>query len=174
MPGLLYGHTHLLREFGWEAFNHSLYIPDLAPCDFHLFLSSNSCPVSISVFRITVGNKCQRFFPMRQTSTQDIKVGPWNDKCLNSVGMLKNSSTLAVSVSINFSIKLGFVSVNGPREAAFFFFNSRERLLLIQEFSDMLTECVIASTFVICGISMRYYHPRDGIMWYPKLRTTLY
>ena len=32
------------------------------------------------------------------------------------VNMLKNSSTLAVSVPINLSIKLGFVSVNGPRE----------------------------------------------------------
>ena len=33
--------------------------------------------------------------------------------------MLKNSSTLAVSVPINLSIKLGFVSVNGPREDYF-------------------------------------------------------
>jgi predicted TIM-barrel enzyme len=30
--------------------------------------------------------------------------------------MLKNSSTLAVSVAINISMKLCFVSVNGPRE----------------------------------------------------------
>ena len=30
--------------------------------------------------------------------------------------MLKNSSTLAVSLPINISIKLGFISVNGPRE----------------------------------------------------------
>ena len=37
------------------------------------------------------------------------------------VYMLKNSSTLAVglSVPINLSIKLGFVSVNGPRETYF-------------------------------------------------------
>ena len=33
--------------------------------------------------------------------------------------MLKNSSTLAVSVPINRSIKLGFVSVNGQRETYF-------------------------------------------------------
>ena len=33
--------------------------------------------------------------------------------------MLKNSSTLAVSVPIIFSIKLGFVSVYGPRETYF-------------------------------------------------------
>jgi hypothetical protein len=30
--------------------------------------------------------------------------------------MLKNISTLAVSVAINISMKLCFVSVNGPRE----------------------------------------------------------
>ena len=35
------------------------------------------------------------------------------------VNMLKNSSTLAVSVPINLSIKLGFVSVNDPRETYF-------------------------------------------------------
>jgi hypothetical protein len=33
--------------------------------------------------------------------------------------MLKNSSTLAVSVAINISMKLCFVSVNGPRETYF-------------------------------------------------------
>ena len=35
------------------------------------------------------------------------------------VNKLKNSPTLAVSVPINISIKLGFVSVNGHRETYF-------------------------------------------------------
>ena len=35
------------------------------------------------------------------------------------VNMLKNSSTLAVPVPINLSIKFGFISVNGPRETYF-------------------------------------------------------
>ena len=35
------------------------------------------------------------------------------------VNMLKNSSTLAISVPINLSIKLHFVSVNGTRETYF-------------------------------------------------------
>ena len=35
------------------------------------------------------------------------------------VNMLKNSSTLAVSVPINISIILGFVPVNGPMETYF-------------------------------------------------------
>ena len=33
--------------------------------------------------------------------------------------MFKNSSTLAVSVTMNLSIKFGFVSVNDPRETYF-------------------------------------------------------
>jgi hypothetical protein len=33
--------------------------------------------------------------------------------------MLKNSSTLAVSVAINISMKMCLVSVNGPRETYF-------------------------------------------------------
>ena len=35
------------------------------------------------------------------------------------VNMLKNISTLGISVPIIFSIKLGFISVNGPREIYF-------------------------------------------------------
>ena len=35
------------------------------------------------------------------------------------VAMLKNSSTLAVSVPMNHSIKLSFISVNGSRETYF-------------------------------------------------------
>ena len=38
---------------------------------------------------------------------------------IQEMNMLKNSSTLAVSVPINHSIKLGFVSVNDPKEMYF-------------------------------------------------------
>ena len=41
------------------------------------------------------------------------------DVSIPEVNMLKNSLTLAVFVPINISIKLGFVSVNGPRETYF-------------------------------------------------------
>jgi histone-lysine N-methyltransferase SETMAR len=30
----------MLKEFGWEVFEHPAYSPDLAPSDFHLFPSS--------------------------------------------------------------------------------------------------------------------------------------
>ena len=49
------------------------------------------------------------------------KVVPRYDKCLNSGGEYseKNSSTLAVFVPIDLSMKLDFFSVNGPRETYF-------------------------------------------------------
>ena len=48
------------------------------------------------------------------------KLVPRYDKYLISEGeYVKNSSTFAVSVPINLSIKLGFVSVNVPRETYF-------------------------------------------------------
>ena len=47
----------------------------------------------------------------------------WGDGVTNvsipQVNMLKNNSTLAVSVPINIYIKFGFVSVNEPRETYF-------------------------------------------------------
>ena len=51
------------------------------------------------------------------TGTQ--KLVPQYVKRLNVEGMLKNSSTHAVSVPINISTKLGFTCVNGPRETYF-------------------------------------------------------
>ena len=60
--------------------------------------------------------------PRRQTSmTQGQK--SWSHDMINvsisEVNMLKNSSTLAVSVPINIPKKLVFVSVNKPRETYF-------------------------------------------------------
>ena len=60
--------------------------------------------------------------PRRQTSTtQGYKC--WSHGVKNvsipEVNMLKNSSTLAVSVPLNLSIKLDFISVNGPMEIYF-------------------------------------------------------
>ena len=60
--------------------------------------------------------------PRRQTSTtqgyESCSRGMTND-LIPGVNVLRNSSTLAVSASINVSIKLCFVSVNGPRETYF-------------------------------------------------------
>ena len=48
---------------------------------------------------------------------RDTKLGPSvTNVSIPEVNMLKNSSTLAVSVPINLSIKLGFVSVNRPKK----------------------------------------------------------
>ena len=46
--------TYLLQKFSWEVFNHPPYSPDLTPSDFHFYyISRNSCPVSVSVLRMT-------------------------------------------------------------------------------------------------------------------------
>ena len=77
-------------------------VRELAPSNYHLFLHLTKIPV-------------------RQTSTQGNK--RWShgitSVSISKVNMLKNSSTVAVCVPINIPIKLGFVSVNGPRETYF-------------------------------------------------------
>ena len=60
--------------------------------------------------------------PRRHTSTiQGYKSWSYDRKnvSISEVNMLKSSSTLAVSVPMNLSIKLGFVSVNDPSETYF-------------------------------------------------------
>ena len=112
--------THLLQEFGWEVFNHHPpYIPDLALSDFHLFLHlkkflsgqrqrfHNDREVEMSVTVVPIPGGI--LFP-----TQGCKSwfhGRTNVSFLE-VNMFENCSTLAVSVPINLSIKLGFLSVN--------------------------------------------------------------
>ena len=69
------------------------------------------------MLNISVGSN-----PRRQTSTtQEYRSWPhgMTNVSISEVNMFRNSSTLAVSDPINLSIKLGFVSVNGPRETYF-------------------------------------------------------
>ena len=103
-------------------FNHPRYSPDLAPSDFHLFLH---------LLKFVCGQR-QRFQNDRKAEVIETmapipgcrplryriqKLVPRYDKCRNSGGeYVANSSTLAVSIPINLSIILGFVSVKGPRE----------------------------------------------------------
>ena len=69
------------------------------------------------------GDECHSVCnPRRQTPmTQD--TNSWSHGITNvslpEVNMLKNTSTLTISVPINLSIILGFVSVKGPRETYF-------------------------------------------------------
>ena len=88
------------------------------------YISRNSCPVSVSVFRMTERRRwVSRWFQSRAADfygTLIQKLIPRYGKCLNSGGeYVENSSKLAVSVPINLSIKLGFVSVKGTRETYF-------------------------------------------------------
>ena len=83
-------------------------------------ISRNSCPVSVSVFRMTERGRWMSHSgsnPRRQTSTtQHTKVGPtvWQMSQFRRWICLKNVLTLAVSVPVNLSIEFGFLSVNGP------------------------------------------------------------
>lgn len=89
------------------------------------YTSRNSCPVSVSVLRMTERRRWLSHSgsnPRRQTSTTQV-FKSWSHGMTNVsiqvANMLKNSWTLAVSVAINISMKLCFVSVNGPRETYF-------------------------------------------------------
>ena len=110
---------HLVQEYSWKVFyHHPPYSPDLAPSDFHLFLLLKKFLSAFSEWQ-RGGYDCHSGSNLRrQTSAmQDTKVGPtvWQ-KSKFQRWIFENISTLAVSVPINLSIKLGFVSVNGPRE----------------------------------------------------------
>ena len=64
-----------------------------------------------------------RWFQTQAADFYDTGYKSWSHGVANvstpGMNILKYSSTLAVSVPIIFSIKLGFVSVNGPRETYF-------------------------------------------------------
>ena len=73
------------------------------------------------------------------------------------VNMLKNSSTLAVSVPINLSIKMGFASENGPRETYFvdaLCINSSEKSALHKDYFNIFNPGT--ESFVI---------PRDQLLY---------
>ena len=89
------------------------------------YISRNSCPVSVSVFRMTERRSWVSHSgsnPRWQTHTIQGYQSWFHGKknvLVAEVKMLKNSSTLTVSVPINFSIKLGFVSMCGLGETYF-------------------------------------------------------
>ena len=118
--------THPLQEFGWEVFNHhSPYSPDLAPSDFHIFLHLKKYLSGRgSVFRMTrEAELVSQWFQSQAAEFYDTGYKRMSHGTTNvsipEVNTLKNISTLAVSVPINLSIKLSFVSVNGLGETYF-------------------------------------------------------
>ena len=120
--------TQLLQEFGWEVFNHHPpYSPIFAHSIFHLFLrlkkflsgerrrSQNDREAEKSVTLQWSQSQAADFY---DTGYESCSYGMTNVS-IPEVNMLKSSSTLAVSVPINLSIKLVFVSVNGINETYF-------------------------------------------------------
>ena len=118
------------KQSAWNQHWHLWYI--------FSYTSWNSCPVSVSVFRMTERRKWASHSgsnPRRQTSARE-GYKSWSHGMTNvsilEANMLKNSSTLPVSVSIYISIKLGLVPANGPRETFF------ERSTYISRFDTLL------------------------------------
>ena len=86
------------------------------------YTSRNSCP--ISVFRMTERRRwVSQWFQSQTADFYDTIYKSSSHNMTNisitEVKMLENSSTLALSVLINLYIKVGFVSVNDPRETNF-------------------------------------------------------
>ena len=105
--------THLLQEFTWEVFNRLVaYSPELTPGDFHFFYTSrNSCPVKDSVFRMTERRRwVSEWFQSQAAEFYDTGYKSWSHGMTNIsilvVSVLKNSSTLAASIPINWVLFL--------------------------------------------------------------------
>ena len=116
---------HHLQDFSWEVFNHPPYSPDLVPSDFHHLLqlkkflsgqrqhfqNDREAEMSVTVVPIPGGRLLRHRIQNLVPRYEKVSIPKMN--------IQKNSSTLAVSVPVNVSIKLSFVFVNGPREIYF-------------------------------------------------------
>ena len=115
-----------LQEFGWEVFNHPPYSPGLDFSDLYLLLHLKKFLFGQSQ-RFQNGRDTEmsvtHWFKSQASDFYDTGYKSWFHGMINvsilEESMLKNSSMLAVPVSINISIKLSFVSVNDTRETYF-------------------------------------------------------
>ena len=101
--------------------HHPPYSPDLALSGFHIFLLLNKF-LSGQRRRFEKdrgGNECHTMVTIPNGTGYKRWSQGMTNVLIPQVNMLENSSILAVSVPINPSIKLGFVSVNGLRETYF-------------------------------------------------------
>ena len=106
-PHLARQSTHLLQEFSWELFNHSLiawtFRPEISIFSYEL---RHSCPASVSVFRMTERQKLVSHSgsnPRRQNSTTH-GYNIWSHcithVSISEVSILKNRSALSVFVVV--------------------------------------------------------------------------
>ena len=104
---------HLLKEFGWEVFIiHSIVRTSTPAISIFSYTSrnSNSSPDSVSVFRVTKRRRWVVIIPggkLIRNWKKKKKKGSYGMKTVSipEVNVLKNSSTLAVSIPISLSIK---------------------------------------------------------------------
>ena len=109
------------RSSAESAYHHPLYSPDFAPSDFHLFLHLKKL---LSGLRQRFGNDREAEMSVKvvlipggrvlRHRVQHLYHGMTNVS-IPEVNILKNNSSLAICVQINFSIKLDFVFVHGLR-----------------------------------------------------------
>ena len=80
------------------------------------YTSRNSCPVSLSVFRMTERWRwVSQWFQFMMEEFCNTGYKRWSHGMTNdSIPEVKNSSTFAVAVPINLSLTLGICYVNGP------------------------------------------------------------
>ena len=121
--------THPLQEFCWAGkcltIIH-LNTRTLRPVISIIFpyISINTCTVNFYVFRMTERRRwVLQWFQSQVADFYDTRYESWSYGMTNvsipEVDMWKNSSSLSVSVRINLSVKLGFVSINGSRDTYF-------------------------------------------------------
>ena len=107
----VYGNTHL-QKFGLEVFNiiHPIGRTSRPVISIISYNSRNYCPVSVSVFRMTERRRwVKQWFQSQAAYFYDTGYKSWSHGMTNvSVPEVKNSPTLAVSLTKNLSIKLGF------------------------------------------------------------------
>ena len=108
---VLIGEAVVRRRTGAPQHHHH-HCPDLTPSDLHLtYTSINFCLVRVSIFRMTKRWRwVSQWFQSQAANLYDSWYKSWSHSMTNDsipeVNMLKNNSTLAVSVPINPFIKL--------------------------------------------------------------------
>ena len=119
----VYGHTTGVPAGRCLIIIHSIARTSIPMISISSYTSRNSCSISFGVFIMIEAEISVIVVPIpggRLLQHRIQKLVLWYYKFLSSeVNMLQNSLTLAVSLPVNLSIKLGFVSVNGTRETYF-------------------------------------------------------
>ena len=142
------------------------------------YTSINSWPVKFSVFRMTERRTwVLQWFQSQAAEFYNTGYKSWSHGMTNvsipEVNMLKNSWTLAVSVPINLSINLGFVSVNGSGKLTLCM-RYVYVILVIRCFTERRLSAVAVSKdmFKMFSIILCSYFPLHTTLWNNDFKIT--